>query len=95
VRKYIFTALHGVQLKSETRHMAGFMALHFYIYIYIYIYNLHVTVGVENHLLQLSDILHFKRIETLVNHTPSFLRHFPYNFFLRQLSTKEILCMKP
>jgi len=58
------------------------------------IYNLHVTVGVGNDLLQLSDILHFKRIETLVNHTPSFLRYFPYSFFLQQLSTKEIICMK-
>jgi len=86
--------------------MARFMALHSYIqyiyiyvtvgvgYIYIYIYELHVTVGVGNDLLQLSDILHFKRIETLVNQTPSFLRQFPYSFFLRQLSTKEILCMK-
>ena len=54
----------------------------------------HVRGGAENYILQLPNKLDFEGTETLGNLTLNCLLHFPHNFFLMQVSTIKISCIK-
>jgi hypothetical protein len=85
--------LQRCQPKTDPRHMASLMALHFYIH-YIYCNWPHATVVVENNVLQLSDTLNFEETKTIENRILNFLQHLSYGLPLTHISTVKILCIK-